>query len=277
MIKKEIINQSIDYIIQHLDEDLTVEKIADHFHYSKFYFCRSFKKLTGESLYSFIKRLKMDQSAIDIKLEKHKPIMDIGMDYGYSSSNYSSAFKNHHFVSPVEFRKATSSTNTVNPFYPDELFSFDKFEAYDNKIKIQVLQGYTVIYERVIGNYIELKEKWMQFIDLYSEYVTPATLMIERFYHDPSITDLTKCICDLCMTIDENCRLDNIATIREGKFAVYRYKGKIKDIFPALQGIFNVWLPNSGYEMDKRYGLNIYRKIDIENEFVTMDLCIPIK
>jgi len=277
MIKREIINQSIGYIIQHLDEDLTVEKIADHFHYSKFYFCRSFNELTGESLYSFIKRLKIDQSAVDIKIEKHKPITDIGMDYGYSSSNYSTAFKNHHFMSPVEFRKAVSSTNAINPFYPDEFVEFDKFEAYDNKIKIQDLQEYTVIYERVIGNYIELKGKWIQFIDLYREYITPDTLMMERFYQDPSITDLTKCICDLCMTIDKNCRLNNVTEIREGKFAVYRYEGKIKDIFPSLQGIFNVWLPNSGYEMDKRYGLNIYRKIDVENEFVIMDLCIPIK
>lgn len=276
MIKKEIINLSIDYIIQHIDEELTIDKIAEYMHYSKFYFCRSFKSITGESLYSFIKRMKMDQSAVDIKLEKHKSITEIGMDYGYSSSNYSSAFKSHYLISPVKFRKAVTSTKIVNPFYPEELLDLNKLEV-DKKIKIQDLQEYTVIYKRVIGNYIELKEKWIQFIDMYREYITPATLMIERFFHDPSITDLTKCICDLCLTIDKKCGLGNIATIKAGKYAVYQYEGKIKDIFRALQGIFSVWLPNSGYEMDRRYGLNVYRKIEIENEFVIMDLSIPIK
>ncbi len=96
MIKKELINQSIDYIIQHFNEDISINEVADHFHFSKFYFCRMFKEVTGESIYAFMKRLKMDQSAVDINLEKQKAITDIGLDYGYSLSNYSSAFKKHY-------------------------------------------------------------------------------------------------------------------------------------------------------------------------------------
>lgn len=44
-------------------------------------------------MYALIKRLKMEQSAIVLKVEKEKTIIDIGLDYGYSASNYSSAFK----------------------------------------------------------------------------------------------------------------------------------------------------------------------------------------
>ncbi|PKM70919.1 MAG: AraC family transcriptional regulator, partial [Firmicutes bacterium HGW-Firmicutes-17] len=56
-----------------------------------------------------------------------------------------------------------------------------------------------------------------------------------------------------------------------------RFDGLIKDIYETLQGIFNIWLPNSGYEMDERYGLDIYRQMDRENSQVIMDLCIPVK
>ena len=277
MIKKEIINQSIDYIIQHFDENLSIENVADHFHFSKFYFCRSFKEATGESVYEFIKRLKMDQSAIDIKLEKNKPITDIGLDYGYSSSNYSSAFRKHRNISPIEFRKSTNLTCMSNPFYPEGLSGFDTFDGYDNKIKIQTLPDFWVIYERMIGNYIELKEKWFVFLDKYKDYFKTDTLLMERFYDDPAITNLNSCLCDICMTTDEYCRLDNVTTVKGGKFATYRFEGKIQDIFCTVQGIFSVWLPTSSYEIDKRYGLNIYREIDRENEHVLMDLCIPIK
>lgn len=277
MIKKELINQSIDYIIQHFNEGISINKVAEHFHFSKFYFCRTFKEVTGESIYAFMKRLKMDQSAVDIKLEKQKAITDIGLDYGYSPSNYSSAFKKHHNVSPVEFRKSTNCTSVLNPFYPNKINGFDTFDEYDKKIKILELKEYLVIYERAIGNYVELKEKWIQFMDTYRAYIKADTLMLERFYNDPSITDLNRCICDLCMTIDGMCELDNITKIRAGKFMVHRYEGKIKDIFCSLQGLFSVWLPNSGYQMDEIYGLNIYQKIDIDNEQVIMDICIPIK
>lgn len=132
-----------------------------------------------------MKRLKMDQSAIDIKLEKNKTITDIGLDYGYSSSNYSSAFRKHHNISPAEFRESTNCTSMFNPFYPKELAYFDTFYNYAGRIKIQEIKDILVIYERIIGNYIELKGKWFQFMDTYTDYIKADTLMIERFYDDP--------------------------------------------------------------------------------------------
>jgi AraC family transcriptional regulator len=274
---RELISRSIDYILRHFDEDISVKDIAEHFHYSEYYFCRAFKAATGESVYEFIKRLKMDQSAVDIKLIKDRPITDIGLDYGYSSSNYSTAFKKHHNVSPAKFRKSTNVTGMASPFYEDGISGFDTFDGYADRIEIRELEDFSVIYERVIGNYIELKEKWPQFMDKYKEYIKEDTLFIERFYDDPTIAGLDSCIYDICMTADEFSAPDNRTAIEGGKYAVYRYDGKIEDIFCSVQGVFSVWLPNSGYVMDKRYGLNIYQKIDGSSEGITMDLCIPIK
>lgn len=277
MIKKELINQSIDYIIQHFDEDISVKDVADYFHFSEYYFSRSFKEVTGESVYGFIKRLKMDQSAVDIKLVKDKPITDIGLDYGYSPSNYSSAFRKHHNISPAKFRKSTNVAGMQNPFYPEGLSGFDTFDSYAGRIQIQELEDVLVIYERSIGNYIELKEKWFLFMDKYRDYLNESTLFIERFYDDPAITSLDSCIYDICITADQTSGLENIATIKGGKFAVYRFEGEIRNIFCSVQGIFSIWLPESGYVMDERYGMNIYRKIDRYSEYVSMDLCIPVK
>lgn len=277
MNKIQLINASIDYIIEHFEEELSIENVADHFHYSKYYFCHTFKEVTGESVYSFIKRLKLDQSAIDIKLDKNKKITDIGMDYGYSSSNYSSAFSKHHQVSPYEFRQASKEIEMRNPFYPNGMIPFKAFEEYNTKITIQEISDFFVVYERMIGSYKELRERWFTFLETYKSSINEDTVMIEKFYNDPAITDLNRCICDMCMTVSKTCALEHTMTIKGGRFAIYRYEGEIQNIFYTLQGIFNVWMPESGYKMDQRYGLNIYRNIDIENEYVIMDLCIPIK
>lgn len=277
MIKNELIYQSIDYILQHLHENISIKDVANHFHFSEFYFSRAFKAVTGESVYAFIKRLKMDQSAIDIKLKKDKTITDIGLDYGYSSSNYSSAFRQHHSLSPTEFRKSTDATIVENPFQPETVHCFKTYDDYAARIRIEVLEDIQVVYERMIGNYHELKEKWFLFMDQYKDYIKEDTLMIERFFDDPVIASLNKCICDLCISVDETCNLRNITTIRGGKFVIYRFEGEIPDIFPALQGVFSVWLPKSGHEMVEKYGLNVYRKIDRANNCVVLDLCIPIK
>jgi AraC family transcriptional regulator len=269
MIKRDLISQSIDYMLQHLDEGITIKEVANHFNYSESYFSRVFKSVTGESVYAFIKHLKLDQSAIDIT--------DIGLDYGYSSSNYSSAFRQHHNLSPKEFRKSAGATSIVNPFYPEIVERFETFEEYDARIKIVLLQDFRVIYERVFGNYVELKEKWLWFLETYKDHIRDDTLMIERFYDDPTISSPNSCICDLCITTDNACELENTITIKGGKFATCRFEGEIKNIFNVLQGIFAVWFPQSGYEMDEKYGLNIYRKVDRATNFVIMDLYIPVK
>ncbi len=277
MNKRQLINESIDYIIENSYEDISIESVAEHFHYSKYYFCRVFKEVTGESLYAFIKRLKMDQSAIELKLEKYKTITAIGTDFGYSASNYSSAFSKHHQVSPYEFRQSAYETSEVSPFYPKGRVDFGTFEDYDARVTVQEMGECFVIYERMIGNYIELREKWFTFMKNYRDYIKEDTIRMERFYNDPAISEVNHCICDLCVTVDKTCKLDNTSTIGGGRFLVYHFSGAIEDIYHTIQGIFRIWMPESGYQMDKRYGLNIYRQVDITHGFVTMDICIPIK
>lgn len=60
MITNELVIKSIDYIMEHLEEEISIEEVADYCHLSKFYFSRVFKAETGESIYAFIKRLKME-------------------------------------------------------------------------------------------------------------------------------------------------------------------------------------------------------------------------
>lgn len=277
MVTNELVSKAIEYIVENLNEEITIEDVANYCHLSKYYFCRIFKAETGEGVYAFIKRLKMEQSAIEMKLGKNKSITDIGMTYGYSSSNYSTAFKKHHHLSPAEFRKTVNAICAPHPYISDHLAKFQSFEEYSQKIEIRELADFWVIYERYLGNYLDLGEQWLTFVAKYQAYVNCDALLIERFYDDPSITKVSQCLYDLCMTVDANLRLENTTSIEGGKFAIYRFDGLIKDIYESLQGIFNIWLPNSGYKMDERYGLDIYRKIDRENSHVIMDLCIPIK
>jgi len=277
MITKELVIKSIDYIMQHLDEEISIEDVADYCHLSKYYFSRVFKAETGESIYAFIKRLKMEQSAFRLKVEKDKSITDISYDYGYSPSNYSSAFKKQNNISPAEFRKGKYTECVPNPFYQDKLARFQSFKEYDKQISIQELDDFVVIYERYIGNYIELGKNWRNFIEKYKDYLKEDTLLIERSYADPSVTSIDQCLYDICMTIDKKYSFDNVTTIQGGKYAVYRFDGLVQDIFDVFQGLFNVWLADSGYEMDERYGLDIYRTINWKNMQVVMDLCIPIK
>lgn len=276
MDRKKLVDQSIDYIMQHLDENLSLDTVAAQLFVSKYHFSRIFKEETGESVYAFIKRCKVDQSAIDMKLNPAKAITDIGLDYGYSSSNYSSLFRKRHDTSPAMFRKSMPAQSMAVPFTPDRVVYFKTAEEYAAQIEVQRLGDLFVLYERFIGNYADLEKNWYQFLDQYKDFINEKTILVERFFHDPSITNPAQCVCDICMTVESDCDLNNVMRISGGQWVVYHFDGVIIDIFETLQGIFSVWLPQSGYKMTRRYGMNIYRRIDRENHSVVMDLCIPV-
>ncbi len=99
-----IINQGVDYIADHLFEKLTVESIADHCCFSRHYYNRLFKSVTGESVYSFIKRIRLETAAFKLIKFPHLSVTHIAAEQGCSSSNFSSLFKKHYKISPSGFR-----------------------------------------------------------------------------------------------------------------------------------------------------------------------------
>ncbi len=277
MITNEVVNRAIDYILQHINESISVDKIACHCNFSRYYFSRLFKMETGESICQFIRRAKMEQSAFRFKVDRKKSITDICGNYGYSSSNYSTAFKQHHKLSPIEYRRTISRYPLKNPIHGGFINKLESYDACNQKISIEVLGDYPVIYERHKGNYGELAVHWGAFQEKYKEYITEQTLFLERTYDDPNITDVDDCLYDICMTAPKGCMLENTSLINGGRFAVYHFTGHISQIYVSYQSIFNEWLPQSGFEIDDRYGFDIYRKVDCNSMHMEIDFCIPIK
>ena len=164
-IDRMVINQAIDYIFNHLDEDITVDDVANHCAYSRYHLMRMFKEDTDEALYQFIKRVRLERSAWRLKVEKEKSITEIGGEYGYSSSNFATAFKKHLEISPADFRKASEQMVEQSTF--SHGLSLDDLEDAQKKITIEYLKPFTVLYERRKGNYHNLPEEWCRFLEKY--------------------------------------------------------------------------------------------------------------
>ena len=278
MITNKIINQAIDYILQHTEEEITLEKVAAYCHFSKFYFCRLFKAQTGESVYAFIKRIKLEQSAFRLKTEQERSITEISADYGYSSSNYSSAFKLHYHMTPIAFRKKSYQHSMEHPFFHKEQWQIESFEECNSKITMEEIPNHNVIYERRIGSYERLSANWESFIKKYKKYITSETKFLERTYDDPAVTTVQNCLYDICMSVNKDCPLENTITIQGGKCIVYHFKGHAKYIYAAYQTIFLVWLPRTSYELDASKSLfDIYHMIDSNTMYMELDICLPIK
>ncbi|MGN1343449.1 MAG: GyrI-like domain-containing protein [Traorella sp.] len=280
LIENRIINKAINYIFEHLDEDITVDDVAKHCGYSKYHFMRLFKENTDEALYQFIKRIRLERSAWKLKVEKNKSISEIGIDCGYSSSNFATAFKKHLNISPTDFRKQSEEIVEQSSF--SHGVSLNEIEKTENKITIENLDSFLVVYERKKGNYHHLSEEWAKFINKYKYLSNEDTIYIESTIDDPSITDENNCLYELCQTISPkqlpfiNKQKILTSTFKGGKYAIYHYKGYPQFLFMVYQEVFCRWLSKTKNQLDDRPVFDIYRNVK-EDGYMEIDICFPLK
>lgn len=279
-IRRAVINKAINYIFDHIEEDITVEEVARHCAYSKYHLTRMFKEDTDEALYQFIKRVRLERSTWRLKVEKEKSITEIGGEYGYSSSNFATAFKKHLDISPADFRKKSEQIVKESSF--SHGISLDELDDAGKRITIEHLENLTVIYERKKGNYHNLPEEWCIFIEKYQYLTTKDTIYIECTIDDPSITDENNCMYELCQTISpEHPALKEdsgllVHNFEGGRYAVYHFKGYPQFLFMVYQEIFCRWLSKTGNQLDEKPILDIYRVVK-EDGYMEIDICFPLK
>ena len=279
-IRSAMINQAISYIFAHMDEEISVDDVASHCGYSKYHLMRMFREDMDEALYQFIKRVRIERSAWKLKVEKSRSVTEIGIDYGYSASNFATAFKKHLNVSPTDFRRTSEKLVEQSSF--SHGISLDDIEDSGKRITVEYLDPMLVIYERKKGNYHNLPAEWCRFIEKYSYLASGDTLYIECTIDDPSITDEDSCMYELCQTIASNhpALKENPPLLTHmfdgGKYAVYHFKGFPQFLFMVYQEVFCRWLSRTENQLDERPILDIYRHVS-EDGYMEIDICFPIQ
>lgn len=93
------------YIEDNLDKELSLERIAKEFSYSKFYIARAFKDNTSMTLYKYIQGRRLDEAARKL-VETDQTIVDIAFEAGYSSQQaFTQAFRCAYTCTPREYRR----------------------------------------------------------------------------------------------------------------------------------------------------------------------------
>ena len=57
-VNNKMISQAIEYLNTHFSEPVTVEELSEYVGFSKYYFCRTFKQVTGKTVVDYINHLR---------------------------------------------------------------------------------------------------------------------------------------------------------------------------------------------------------------------------
>ncbi len=110
-IERNLYREICDYITGHLDEDLSLDKLASEFYVNKFYISHLFKDNIGVSPHQYIMKQRLMASKDAIL--GNASISKVFSQYGFHDySSYYRAFKKEYGIGPNEFRKQSRLADT---------------------------------------------------------------------------------------------------------------------------------------------------------------------
>ena len=277
------IHQAIQYIEEHLREELTIREIAQQAALSPFYFQKGFAMLCGITAGDYIRQRRLSAAGLEV-LTTDRKIIDIALDFGYDSPDgFTKAFTRFHGVTPTALRK---SGGTVVSFAPLVIklsleggrnmeYRIEKKDAFTVLCRAQTFSyeegparvpafwqehfaaGCGATVRGLYGINIDAEMKGDQFDYLIADPYNPAVAIPDGF---------------------------TTRTIPAHTWAVFPCRGKMAETMQAVnKQIFSEWLPANGtYEIAA--GINVERydnaanyPAGIHDENYYSEVWIPIR
>ncbi len=246
------IEDVLQYIHNHLDENITINRLAEYAGISAFHFHRILRGSLHEPLGSYIDKVRLD-TAIKLMRYSEESITSIAEKIGYNDvSSFSKAFNKEFGLSPQNFR--LNSEITLNTKIDYHINVEGQIVSHINP-KIIHLPDKKVIYERIQGEYggKEVYESWNQLIDFIMEHKllgwNPELFSI--YYDDPYSVSNENCTSDLCFTTKKDIEhpIFKMKKIEGGKYAAFKYKGPYERLFELYDKIYSDWLTSTDYRL----------------------------
>jgi AraC family transcriptional regulator len=94
-----------DFILAHLNEDLSLEMLGQQVGFSPYHFARLFRRSTGESPHQFVMRKRLEAARRLLK-ETDTPIAQIASQIGFpQQSHFTHTFKRYTGTTPLNYRQ----------------------------------------------------------------------------------------------------------------------------------------------------------------------------
>jgi AraC family transcriptional regulator len=304
-------NRVIDYVQAHLDDDLTLERLAEVAAFSPFHFHRVFAAITDETLSDFIRRVRIERAAGALISLPETNVLEIALRYGFSSAaTFARAFKAHFGMSATQWRaggarqwreasekgKATRNPDR-NPRQAERKNrkasvtrighrSSASFEGIAMRVEIREIPPYRIAYMRHFGPYGAKGAitalwthlwRWIRSRDL----VQPGMLTVGIGHDAPGIVAQEKLRYDAGLIVGDDFKPDravDITNLPGGKYAVVLFQGPATVITDTWAKLYTAWLPGSRYQPEDRPRLELRRDhgLGLPAGHFRCELCLPI-
>lgn len=115
----ERMRRVLNYIDQHLDDNLELDVLSGVAVFSKFHFHRQFTATFGLSVHRYVQLARMKRASYRLAYRDEERVTDIAMDAGYDGPDaFARAFRQRFGQSPSSFRKSPDWESWLTAFGP---------------------------------------------------------------------------------------------------------------------------------------------------------------
>lgn len=255
------LNKAINYIEEHLTEEINIEDIAQIACCSSYHFQRMFAYMSDMTLSEYIRKRRMSLAAAALQDPESK-VIDVGMTYGYASPTaFNRAFKGIHGVAP----SAVKEGHIVKAFPPIS-FKMTIKGADEMNYRIEKKEAFRVVgvsepLHKEIEKNFEIVPKMWQKAAMDGTVMKLLSMMENQPKGMLGVS--------VCNDADVWRYFIAVASSKEDEtlesyvvpactWAIFPGKGTPQSIQVLEKRIVTEWLPTSGYEYDNAPDIEVF-------------------
>ncbi len=240
----------IDFVDAHLDDELSLERMATVAAISPFHFHRLFHQWSGETLNEFVRRRRLDVAAGRLRHCPEEKITAIALNCGFASpEGFARAFRERFCMTPSQWRGGGWANGRV--------------PANDNWIRrvppVNVMREpeMNVLFMRGRGDFgLVAQPLWERFMSAVRALGLGEQPLFFMGLDDPGIVGADRCRMDACVQLPSPNGLLPMCPppllhkrIPARWVATFDYEGPADDIAEGWQALLAHWLPQAAFTL----------------------------
>lgn len=281
------LNTVIDYIEDHLTDDLPLEKISEYAGVSDFHFRKIFFYLAGMTLNEYIKSRKL--SAANMDLLNGEKVTDVSFKYGYQSvDGFTRAFKKWSGFLPSDVIKTG-----ISKTFPKLTFIITVKGGSAMEFRIEDKPAFHLVgvsrrvpmqFEGVNNEIVKLAQSITdeQKREMHAlKNIEPYEIVNASYNADYHFTkeegDLTHLIGVLTTENQVSDRLDKVP-VEACTWAIFPNEGPFPSTLQeTMAKTYSEWLPSSDYEVINAPSFSFTKMDQHKNDYAYSEIWIPVK
>lgn len=277
---RESLARRIDRVLvhlgAHLDEELSLDDLAEIASLSRFHFHRSYRGLVGETVAETLRRLRLTRAAGAL-LQGRAPLAAIAAAAGYRSvAAFTRAFAAAYGTPPAAYRKAGRLVALSPPAPPAG-------PAYG--VRIEAQPALTLVGLRHAGPYIEIGAAFERLAvwGAARGLLRGGEASIGLYWDDPAVVPAARLRSAACLAVADPTPWRGLEGLESfalpgGPCAVARHRGPYAELEAAYAWLYRAWLPASGAEPADHPCFEIYRNDPRQTAPADLltDVCLPL-